>query len=232
LLLVVNYELIARGGALWVRKWYQGAHGGTSRPRDVEFFQIHALLIQNLAAELTRAINLVLVRGRQADDRVLQTSALALVDTGSPDAPMQPAQYTAEEQKLPQPYPGLRDFPKLIPSRDFGALGEVREGRPRTPAAFVQCIDELIKRTAGRPSEPPGAEIPPRALPRARAVHTSRGGGREATCRDVPVPCRCESTGPPVAATGLSGSVACERGLSPLRRSAASSSPSPSPLCR
>ena len=104
LLLVVHYDMVPRGEALWVRKWYHGAHGGTSSPREVEFFQMHTLLIQNLAAELTRAINLVLARVRQADDRVLQTSALTLVDTGSPDAPMHPAQYTPEEQTLPQPY--------------------------------------------------------------------------------------------------------------------------------
>lgn len=180
IMFVIDYDMIPGGEVLWVRKWYHGGHGGDSSPREVEFFQSHTLLIQNLGAELTRAINLVVVRARQADSRVLQTSGLALVDTGSDHAPMHPAEYTAEEQELPQPYPGLRGFPQVIMSRDIGALGQVHEGRPRTPADIEHWIDELINRTGGRPSGPPPPEIPPRALPRPESEET---GGPDAEDR-------------------------------------------------
>lgn len=166
-LLVINYDMEPNGPALWVRKWYHVSRGGSGHPREVEFFRIHCLVIQNLAAELTRAVNLVLTRTREVDDGVHPTAPLATVDTGSADAPMHAAQYSAEERELPQPYPGLREFPNVIMSRDIGAFGEVHEGRPRTPDDFVVWIDELLARLEGaRPSRSPPTDTPPRSLPR------------------------------------------------------------------
>lgn len=167
ILLVVNFDMEPRGGALWVRKWYHGSRGGDSSPREVEYYETHCLLIHNLAAELTRAVNLVLTRAREADNRVHPTAPLATVDAGSADAPMHAARYSAEESALPQPYPGLRKFPELIMSRDIGALGERYHDHPREPEHVVAWIEEMLKRGDGpRPSGPPPTGDPPKTLSR------------------------------------------------------------------
>jgi hypothetical protein len=168
LLLVLHYDLDPRPGAYWVRKWYHRGLGGTGSPLEVEFFEIHILLIQNLTAELTRAINLVLVRARQADARVLAGVGLATVDTGSSHAPMQAAQYSEQEQTAPQPYPGLLGFPGVIMSRDIGALGEKAEGVPRTVDDYAGWLNELFQRRLAKPSDPPPKARPPFSLPGPR----------------------------------------------------------------
>lgn len=164
LLLAFTYELTIRDDSQWVRKWYHPGQGGSGSAHEAEFYGIHVLLIRNLVAELARATNLVLSRCRAADDTVLTDPGLSLIDTGGDD--WRPTQYTQVEQELPQPYPGLRGFPAALPNRDIHALGEVYEGKPRTPTDFEDWIDELDDRVPGEPSDPPNDADPPQHLPK------------------------------------------------------------------
>lgn len=153
--LIFGYDLEPRGDTWWIRKWYHRSLGGSGRPAEVERFETHVLLVRNLVVELTRALNLVILRARNIDPRFRAGQGLATLDTGSHNAPFQAAQYTNRQRKRAQPYPGLCGFPATIESRDLGALGEVREGVRRTPAMFVEWIDVLVERTGAAPSAPP-----------------------------------------------------------------------------
>jgi len=165
-LLCLHYELDLHEGVYSVRKWYHRGLGGTGAPREVEFFACHTLLIRNLTAEMTRAVNLVITRVRAADESALEDIGFATVDSGADHAPMHAARYSAAEQQTPQPYPGLVAFPAVVEQRDIGALGEIAHNEPRRPVDFERWIAELLKRTRGRPSGPPPPAEP--SIPRRR----------------------------------------------------------------
>jgi hypothetical protein len=161
LLLVFEYDLDPRKATVWVRKWYHRGLGGSGQWVDVERFGVHILLIRNLHAELTRAINLVVVRTRGAAGEAFTDPGLATIDTGASHAPMQPAVYSSPEAEEAQPYPGLSDFPFVIGERDFGALGHRVDGVARDPDEFVAWIDELVAVAGGTPSGRPKPTIEP-----------------------------------------------------------------------
>ena len=158
------------GPALWVRKWYRVSRGGSGHPREVEFFRIHCLVIQNLAAELTRAVNLVLTRTREVDDGVaIPRRRWPLLTLVRPMRPVRAAGAVLRRgARTPPAVPGTSGISERHHvSRDIGAFGEVHEGRPRTPDDFVVWIDELLARLEGaRPSRSPPTDTPPRSLPR------------------------------------------------------------------
>jgi hypothetical protein len=177
LLVVFDYEAEEVTQRVYrVQKWYHGAFGGSSNPLEIEFYEAHVLLIRNLVAELTRAINLVVGRAREADARVLVGVGSATVDTGSPHAPMQAAKYSESEQTLGEPYPGLLGFPGVIESRDVGALGQKAEGVPRTVGDMEDWVTELLKRQLAKPSGPAVEKDMPFRLPGPREARVAEGG--------------------------------------------------------
>jgi hypothetical protein len=160
LLLALHYDLNVETPVYHVPKWYR------LDPRSVlalEQWEIHVCLIHNLTVELTRAINLVIARTRQADTTVLAHQPSAVCDSGPPHAPLQAVTYTGAQSDEAQPYPGLERFPAVIESRSVGGLG-VHEGDvPRTADEFDQWIASLVERR-GQCSKPPPPGAPPFAL--------------------------------------------------------------------
>jgi hypothetical protein len=166
-LLVLHYDMEVRGQFFFVSSWYRTAGpGATGRAREVEHYEIHQTLIHNLTVELTRAVNLVIVRARKADARALLGVGLAVVDTGSAIGAMRAAQYSEQEREMPQPYPGLRSFPAVIAQRDLGALGERSDGVPRYPSDLEHWIEALLQRLGRQPADPAPPGRPPFALAR------------------------------------------------------------------
>lgn len=177
-LYVFEYDLEWRKpDCYWVRKWYHPSLGGSGDPLDGERYGVHVLLIRNLAAELTRAMNLIVMRVRSADERALRGLGLATIDTGALDAPYQVARYSDREAADAQPYPGLAEFPLVIEGRDVGALGASSDRDvPRTAVAFADWVAHL----AGELGVPPGGSAPEVAkdlpLALARPVNDSGSG--------------------------------------------------------
>ena len=169
--LVLNYHMEPRDHTYMVFQWYRLNYGRAGQQREVEEWCTHVALIHNLSIELTRAINLVIERARRADNQVLAGDGAAVIETGPTHAPMEAVAYSPDEAAVPEPYPGLEEFPRIMDSRAVGGLG--CPGR-RIPAGQLAEFDHWITHLVehrGRGSDPP-----PRVLPRSRfhALHLLR----------------------------------------------------------
>ena len=82
------------------------------------------LLIKDLAAEMTRAVNLIDDRVRELEPRYRVTRGAAGIFAGSDESFIVVA-YKGEERELPKPYPGLSEFQGVLASRD-GSFGPYR----------------------------------------------------------------------------------------------------------
>lgn len=67
--LALHYEVEYREAYYLVDQWYRRSHGKPTHPLDVEQFEVHILLVHNLALELDRAVNLVIQRGKKPTAR-------------------------------------------------------------------------------------------------------------------------------------------------------------------
>jgi hypothetical protein len=163
-LFVVDHDLEPDGNLWTVAKWYRRTHGPDVY-EEAEQYRTHVMLLHHLAAEMTRALNLVVSRCRTAETSSVRGRPWALVSDGSQ---LFRATYTPDQAQAAQPYPGLRAFPLAVPQRDFAGLGpNYEEDRPKTPEDVVAWIDELISRhgppLGGTP--PPDSGDLPLALP-------------------------------------------------------------------
>ncbi|MBF6618665.1 MAG: hypothetical protein ITG02_00355 [Patulibacter sp.] len=150
------------------RQWYK-VPGHPHDFAEGENYSVHVLLTRNLVIELTRALNLVRSRARDADPSALQSAPQAVVDTGAQHAPYQAASYSVDEARSAYPYPGLRAFPRVMGHRDIGTLGvNGLTQLPREPGDFERWIDQLATQDGPPPGgEPPeGTAVLPVALPR------------------------------------------------------------------
>ncbi len=173
--LALHYEVQYREAHYLVDQWYRRSHGKPSHPADVERFEIHILLIHNLALELCRAVNLVIERGRKADDSIFADLGLMVIHVGPDHSPMQALTYSADQAKVPQPYPGLVGFPDAVLSRAVGGLGFHPDETPRTADEFDRWIVSLTERR-GPGSKAPPREKPPFSLPPPRSVDEKVAG--------------------------------------------------------
>lgn len=119
---VLGYDLEFRDNVQFARRWYRD-HDGAKRLADVDQWEVHVCLLQNLAVELIRAVNLLITRVRECGQGALQEQALALIEIGPDHALMQAPAYSEEESRLAEPYPGLRDFPLRSTSGCMAPLG-------------------------------------------------------------------------------------------------------------
>lgn len=105
--------------SFWMRKYYRDAYGDESLDQTAlgEQWQRECRLAKNLAAEATRAINLVHDRVRTGHELSFRvTEGLVGVFAG-PDESFLPLQYSGVEAAADRPYPGLETFEELLPGR-------------------------------------------------------------------------------------------------------------------
>jgi hypothetical protein len=173
---VLSYDLEFRDNVQFARRWYRDRHGADRRT-DVEQWEVHACLLQNLAIELVRAVNLLITRVRDCNQGALQGQALALIEIGPDHALMQAPAYTGNESRRPGPYPGLKAFPAAIDDRLHGTLGFHADDRPRTVEEYDSWVEKVETRVGGGSPPPPEdvAELPA-ALPTRPTVAGSPSG--------------------------------------------------------
>ena len=171
-----DYDVEPKEHYFMARAWYRGVHGA-KRWALVEEWEVHTALIQNLAIELVRAVNLVITRARQAEEGVLAGQALAVIEVGPAHALLEAVTYTDKESMAPQPYPGLRGFPAVIASREPGGFGTYGDDRPRQRPEFERWVGR-IEEERGAASGPPPAEDPPFSLEPPRAASVPQDSGR------------------------------------------------------
>jgi nucleoside phosphorylase len=104
------------------------------REQLLEEFSMHVLLIKDLGAEMTRAVNLIGERirsGHDPDYRVVEGAAGIYV---GPDESFMVVTYTDDEREQARPYPGLPGFAEILSSRDgsFGPYRPLIEDWPET----------------------------------------------------------------------------------------------------
>ncbi len=172
--LVLNYNMEPRDGTYMVFQWYRLSYGRVGHQREVEEWCTHVALIHNLSIELTRAINLVIERARRADKQVLAGEGAAVIETGPTHAPMEAVAYSPDEAAVPEPYPGLEEFPHVMDSRAVGGLGFHPDETPRKVREFDDWITHLVEHR-GRGSDPPPPGTPPFSLPRPASPPSASG---------------------------------------------------------
>jgi hypothetical protein len=184
LTLVLNYKMEPRAGRDWVSQWYRPHNGQVGSQRELEEWSTHVALIHNLGVELNRAINLVIKRVQRADESALVNMGSAVIETGPTYAPMEALAYSSDEAEVPQPYPGLEQFPRVLDDRRGSGLGVHTDKRPMTIKELERWTAHLIEK-CGPGSGPPLPGIPPLSLPRPQS-DPPMGNGRET--RGVPTP--------------------------------------------
>lgn len=99
------------------------------------------LLIKDLAAETTRAVNLIDDRVRELEPRYRVARGAAGIFAGSDESFIVVA-YGDDERELPNPYPGLSGFATVLSSRD-GSFGPYRHSEP-WPEEVLDQLDTAL----------------------------------------------------------------------------------------
>jgi nucleoside phosphorylase len=154
--LVLNHVMHVRLHQYWVHEWYRNYHGSAQYDAEVQNFRNHVSLIWNLAAELTRALNLVRDRARVIDPGLLAETGAATTFTGPNHEPVLCPRYGAREAAQSQPYPGLQGFPEVLPTREDGSFGVGHHDEAPTPGQLRSWI-ETLEAEHGPGSPPPRA---------------------------------------------------------------------------
>jgi hypothetical protein len=105
-----------------VSRWYDRFRGHPEHQRAVAEYRAHVALIHNLAAELTRAANLILSRARTAGSGPFEALPFAVAFAESDDRPTA-IRYSTAEGEVAQPYPGLQAWPAELCGRSDGSFG-------------------------------------------------------------------------------------------------------------
>ena len=151
---VLHHEMDVRGTQYWVGEWYRGYYGQPGLQRAVADYQAHTSLIGNLGAELTRAVNLIIYRAARAELEQCADLPLATIYAVADDYAI-PAQYSAKEREIAQPYPGLHGLPEVLPTRADGSFGVGKSNDAPTVAQLNRWVAEIEQRWG------PGAQAPP-----------------------------------------------------------------------
>jgi nucleoside phosphorylase len=109
---------IVHGNVVRLCKSYRNERPGRDRVAAVEAFKRRVKLVENLAAELTRAGNLVLARARELDPTFHVEDGNLVILAGPDEAMGVMPRYSEEEASLGVPYPGLDTFESVLPGRD------------------------------------------------------------------------------------------------------------------
>ncbi len=182
LLLVLHHHMEVRGSQYWVVKWYHLTHGRPGHQRDVDEYRAHVALIWNLGAELTRALNLILDRVRTANSAAVGSMGTAVIAAGPEHRLVESPAYSSAEADVPQPYPGLRAFPRTLPNRADGSFGVGRASDAPTVPEIERWISVLELAHGAGNGPPPVTDQPPFSLERSIAEPKDAGPV------DVPLP--------------------------------------------
>jgi nucleoside phosphorylase len=135
-------ELALDGRFLRLQQFYRRYDKPVSeRDRLTAEFGKLSLLIKDLAAEMTRAVNLVEDRIRDLEPRYRIARGAAGIFAGS-DESFIVVTYREKERELPIPYPGLSGFLEVLPSRD-GSFGPYQHQEP-WPAQVLDRLDTAL----------------------------------------------------------------------------------------
>lgn len=130
------------GRFLRLRQFYRRYDKPASeRDRLTAEFGKRSLLIKDLAAEMTRAVNLVDDRIRDLEPRYRIARGAAGIFAGS-DESFIVVTYRGKERELPTPYPGLSEFQVVLPSRD-GSFGPYKHQEP-WPTQILDRLDAAL----------------------------------------------------------------------------------------
>jgi nucleoside phosphorylase len=135
-------EPTLNGRFLRLRQFYR-AYDKPVSERDrltAEYGKLN-LLIKDLTAETTRAVNLINDRIRELEPRYRVTRGAAGILAGS-DESFIVVTYRGEERELPDPYPGLSGFAAVLSSRD-GSFGPYRHREP-WPEEVLDQLDAAL----------------------------------------------------------------------------------------
>lgn len=141
--LVLDHNMHVREHQYWLFPWYRSYYGYSDLPNQLDHYKRHVALIHNLAAELTRALNLVRDRARDLERGFLEQEGAAVALSGPDHSLAQAVRYGPIEASSDQPYPGLRGFPEALPERHGGSFGVGHHDDAHTPLELSDWIDKL-----------------------------------------------------------------------------------------
>ena len=138
-------EPTAGGQVLRVVQFYrQYDKAVAERERLLEEYERHVLLIKDLGAEMTRAVNLVDARIRVLEPSYRVMQGVAGIFAGA-DESLVVVTYTEDEARVAQPYPGLAEFEAALGTRD-GSFGPYRGREELWPETALDRLDDALTR--------------------------------------------------------------------------------------
>jgi hypothetical protein len=156
--LALNYDMDDRNDFYWVAQFYRAWDGYAGRREQVERYQAHIALIKNLAAEMSRAMNLIIDRARAVDALAFHGVPHAVIMAGPEHERAVVPTYSESERAAAQPYPGLDGFPSALPTRADGSFGVGSSPEAPTPEDLSGWVTFLQKQRGSGSAPPPGSD--------------------------------------------------------------------------